>query len=78
MQLDVEESTPASDFTPVLKLAIAIMLLLATCSPDLDLHIIGPVEFWSDKKKAMHKSPPCIHTGGLENQTITVWGIQIL
>ncbi len=30
MQLDVEESTPACDFTQELQLAIAIMLLLAT------------------------------------------------
>ncbi len=73
MQLEVFVSPPAFLWDPYLTLTNVIF--------DLDINfylvIFGPMNYflvtdrqtdrWTDRRKVMHKSPPCMSTGGLKN-----------
>ncbi len=67
-QLDVDVSPPASimslnqDMTMTMTPATILIENESLSSDFWSSH------FWSsDRRKAMHKSPPCINTGGLQN-----------
>ncbi len=72
MQLDAEESTPASDMTYWFHSRIAIWNCLHTAVYFARYELFSSLEFWSsdigqtDGQKAMHKSPPCICTDVLK------------
>ena len=75
MQLDVEESTPASDMTYWFHFRIAI----GNChSRNMNFFLVIFFLVWifiksqTDRRKVMYKSPPCIRTGVLKNISLGI------
>ncbi len=67
-QLDVEVSPPANIMTLRLTLAHMTLNSMTNCNSFLDMNYC-PVNFCAvmDRRKEMHKSPPCISRGRLKH-----------
>ncbi len=77
MQLDVDVSPPAFSLTRCAYTGFnlgnfSFMTLSLTVLEILAILNFGPVTT-DDRRKAMHKSPPCISTGGLKERLVILY-----